>query len=90
MLLKGSLNTTLRIGLCARPWGHGPVGPCWIAMSRKNRKRLTDQELQAASGGSASQPKPEGHVTTNVIDGDLSLGGTTEYKNTVNREFKHY
>ena len=90
MLLHESLHKPLRTGGDSRSWGHGLVGPCLSVMSRKNRKRLSEQELQAASGGSASQPKPEGHVTTNVIHGDLSPGGTTVYKNTVNTKYKEY
>jgi len=59
-------------------------------MSRKNRKRLSEQELQSASGGSASQPKPERHITTNVIHGDVAMGKTIDLSNTVNTGYREY
>ena len=61
-----------------------------MTMSRKNRKRLTDEELQAASGGFAAQPKSQDLVRNNVTHGDIAMGETIDLSNTINTGYREY
>ena len=61
-----------------------------MTMSRKNRKRLTDEELQAASGGFAAQPKSQDLVRNTVTYGDTAMGERIDLRNTVNTGYREY